>query len=230
MDVTKATVNVLFEPSVQYGIPLFQRHYVWDEENQWQFLWEDIKKSQNLPKEDSSVHFTGAIVVQQKATPAGNVPKYEIIDGQQRLTTFQIILCVIRDICKLHGYNEIAGDVRRYIRNQGMLLSEDERFKLVPTKFDRVSFVSLVNEQADESTGRIHLAYLYFKEKINNYVKGDQEKALSLFRSILHYFGFVQILIDGSDKPEKIFESLNARGKNLLQFDLLRNDLFLRAR
>jgi len=34
MDVTKVKVNSLFEPSVQYKIPLFQRHYVWDEENQ----------------------------------------------------------------------------------------------------------------------------------------------------------------------------------------------------
>ena len=229
MDVTKVKVNSLFEPSVQYRIPLFQRHYVWDEENQWEFLWDDIEKSQSLQEKDSSVHFTGAIVVQQKATPAGDVPKYEIIDGQQRLTTFQIILCAVRDICKLHGHDDIASDVSRYIQNQGMLLSKDERFKLVPTELDRPAFISLVEEREDESTGRIHLAYHYFKNKIANHTKGKQEKVLSLFRSILNYFGFVQILIDNADRPEKIFESLNARGKKLLEFDLLRNDLFLRA-
>ena len=229
MDVTKVRVNSLFEPSVQYRIPLFQRHYVWDEENQWQFLWDDIRKSQSLQEKDSSLHFTGAIVVQQKATPAGDVPKYEIIDGQQRLTTFQIILCAIRNICKLHGYDDIASDISRYIQNQGMLLSKDERFKLIPTELDRPAFISLVEEREDESTGRIHLAYHYFRNKIANHTKGEQEKVLSLFRSILNYFGFVQILIDDGDRPEKIFESLNARGKSLLQFDLLRNDLFLRA-
>jgi len=193
-------------------------------------LWDDIEKSQNLQKkEGSSVHFTGAIVIQQKATPAGDVPKYEIIDGQQRLTTFQIIFCVIRDICKLHGHDDIAGDISRYILNQGMLLGENERFKLVPTKLDRLSFISLVDGRVDESTGRIHSAYHYFWGKIANHVKGEPEKVLALFRSILNYFGFVQILIDSGDRPEKIFESLNARGKSLLQFDLLRNDLFLRA-
>ena len=53
---------------------------------------------------------------------------------------------------------------------------------------------------------------------------------LSLFYAILNDFGFVQILLNQDDQPERIFESLNARAKPLLQFDLLRNNLFLRAR
>ncbi len=230
MDVRKGTVESLFGLGVQYRIPLFQRHYVWDEENQWQFLWDDIEKSQNREnQEGSSAHFTGAIVIQQKPTPAGGVPKYEIIDGQQRLTTFQIIFCAIRDICKEHGHDDIADNINCYVLNQGVLIGEDEQLKLIPTKFDRPSFISLVNGQIDEQNGRIHLAYHYFRGKIDKHVKGEREKMIVLFSSILKYFDFVQILIDGNDKPEKIFESLNARGKSLLQFDLLRNDLFLRA-
>ena len=58
----------------------------------------------------------------------------------------------------------------------------------------------------------------------------DRNKTLALFRSILNDFGFVQILLDAGDEPERIFESLNARAQPLLQFDLLRNNLFLRAR
>lgn len=53
---------------------------------------------------------------------------------------------------------------------------------------------------------------------------------LALWRTILNNFSFVQILIDEDDQPQRIFESLNARAKPLLQFDLLRNSLFLRAR
>ena len=45
---------------------------------------------------------------------------------------------------------------------------------------------------------------------------------LNLFETVSDGFGFVQILLDPEDEPEKIFESLNARGKRLLQFDLLR--------
>ena len=93
MRVTRVNATELFGLNVQYKIPLFQRHYVWDEENQWEPLWLDLKeKSFNRTDKQQAPHFTGTIVIQQQNTPAGNIPKYEIIDGQQRLTTFQIIL------------------------------------------------------------------------------------------------------------------------------------------
>ena len=234
MDTTKVNVASLFGLDVQYRIPLFQRHYVWDEKNQWEFLWDDLKEkstrqSSAPTQRQRTTHFTGAIVIQQQRTPAGNVPKYEIIDGQQRLTTFQIILCVIRDICESKGQNDDASDVRRYIRNQGTQLSKDEKHKLIPSALDRNSFLSLVDGGKGESNGQIGDAYDYFKHKIKDHVKGDMEKVRALFRSLRDDFGFVQILIDDDDEPERIFESLNARGKSLLQFDLLRNNLFLRA-
>ncbi len=233
MEVGKVNVNSLFEDRVQYRIPLFQRHYVWDEENQWEPLWADIENqlSQVPPDErGASLHFTGAIVIQSKPPLVGDIRKYEIIDGQQRLTTFQIILCAIRDVCRSHGYDDSASDVSLYLRNQGTRLSKRERFKLIPTKFDRDEFKSLVNGNGVvSSTHRLYSAYRYFKDKIADCVKSDEEKILALFDSLRHNFGLVQVLLGPNDEPEKIFESLNARGKPLLQFDLLRNNLFLRA-
>ncbi len=231
MEPKKISVSDLFETNVQYKIPLFQRYYVWDRDDQWEPLWHDISQ-RNLPQiqEKTSDHFTGAIVVQQQKTLAGNVPKYDIIDGQQRLTTFQIILCAIRDICELNEHSDIASEVSRYIQNQGKLLKEDEEYKLIPTKRDRDSFISLVDGRVDKSRGKIFSAYSYFNDRIANYPDGEKEKIYTLFLSIIKHFRFVQILIDDDDKPEKIFESLNARGKSLFQFDLLRNNLFLRAR
>ena len=228
MDAKQIRVSDLFETNVQYKIPLFQRYYVWSEDAQWEPLWDDILR-QHGSEERASDHFTGAIVIQHQSTLAGDVPQYDIIDGQQRLTTFQIILCAIRDICAENEHADMASDIRRYIQNQGEMLTEDEQYKLVPTKRDRDSFISLVNERAEKSRGRIHSAYSYFYDKIIGYVDTDKEKIHSLFLCIKNHFRFVQILIDEGDKPEKIFESLNARGKSLFQFDLLRNNLFLRA-
>lgn len=231
MDVTPVNATKLFGLDVQYKIPLFQRHYVWDKENQWEPLWLDLKeKSFNPTDKQQTSHFTGTIVIQQQNIPAGNVPKYEIIDGQQRLTTFQIILCTIRDIAESKGYGDIVNDAHYHIRNQRRRLNEGEEFKLIPTRIDKDSFITLVNKHKDESNGRIRSAYDYFEKEINDYIKDDPEKASSLLDSLLYDFSFVQILIDPNDEPEKIFESLNARGKSLLQFDLLRNNLFLRAR
>lgn len=181
------------------------------------------------PQGRASDHFIGAIVVQHQSTLAGDVPQYDIIDGQQHLTTFQIILCAIRDICTENRYTDMAREMRHYIQNQGGMLKKDEQYKLMLTKRDREAFISLVNAQADKSHGRIYAAYSYFYDKITQYVGTDTEKIRSLFLCIKDHLCFVQILIAADDKPEQIFESLN-RGAILFQFDLLRNNLFLRAR
>ena len=105
----------------------------------------------------------------------------------------------------------------------------DERYKLIPKDLDKDPFLQLVNSYVDESSGRIRDAYYFFKTEIAHYLQDNYDKMYTLFNSISENFGFVQILLDSEDEPEKIFESLNARGKRLLQFDLLRNNLFLRA-
>ena len=231
MEPKNISVSGLFEPNVQYKIPLFQRYYAWNENPQWELMWDDImRQHDSQTPEKASDHFTGAIVIQHQKTLAGDVPQYDIIDGQQRLTTFQIILCAIRDICVDNNYADMASDLRRYIQNQGKMLEQDERYKLIPTKRDKDSFISLVNERADRCAGRIYSAYSYFYDQITDYVDMDKEKILTLFLCIKNHFRFVQIPVGEEDKPEKIFESLNARGKNLLEFDLLKNNLFLRAR
>ena len=230
MEAKKISVSGLFETNVQYKIPLFQRYYVWDGRHQWEPLWNDILQLNLSQTQDkSSDHFTGAIVIQHQKTLAGHVPKYDIIDGQQRLTTFQIILCAIRDICESNGHTKVESEACRYIRNQGELLIDDEQYKLIPTKRDRDSFIFLIDGRVDKSRGRIFSAYSYFHDQITSYVNADEEKILTLLSSILKHFSLVQILIDHGDRPEKIFESLNARSKSLFEFDLLRNNLFLRA-
>lgn len=238
MQPTNVNVADLFGNKVQFIIPLFQRHYVWKMEDQWQPLWEDIEEKSNQrllqKRRDGLSHFTGAIVIQQKPTNVNEVPKYEIIDGQQRLTTFQIILCALRNICASLEYNDIAEEADGYVLNKGMLSAdyENECYKLIPTDFDKFSLRSIVDpaENLVEKKGRIHLAFDYFKREIENYCEGDRNKLLSIFHSVLNDFSIVQISIDSDDEPEMIFESLNGRGKSLLQFDLLRNNLFLRTR
>ena len=245
MDIKKVEVRTLFNGDIQYIIPIFQRHYVWDPEEQWEPLWKDIQERVHRSGKpgQQSKHFTGAIVIQKRQKNVNevdeDVAKFEIIDGQQRLTTFQIILCALRDVSKSLQFNDIKADAERYLLNQGLLLdpSDNERYKLIPTEFDRTSFLSLIDKGTDadgrlltDEDGRILEAYIFFKNQIEGYVNSDRNKMLNLFRSILNGFRFVQIEIGSDDQPEKIFESLNARGKSLLQFDLLRNSLFLRAR
>ena len=230
MKVTEQNVNSLFGNRVQYKIPLFQRHYVWDKEDQWQPLWNDI--IDRFSQQGS--HFTGTLVIQKETQSNDNGGTkneiYEIIDGQQRLTTFQIILCALRDLAKEDvKYEDIEEDANRLILNKTRSQGGELRYKLIPKDLDKEQFLELVDNDEDESSGRVRDAYNFFKTKISDYVQDDCDKMDILFDSIVNDFGFVQILLDSGDEPEKIFESINARGKQLLHFDLLRNNLFLRA-
>ena len=93
MDTTSVDIDTLFSREIQFIIPLFQRHYVWTEEEQWEPLWGDIEgkvrqRLSNEHQEQHFLHFTGAIVIQQKTKNVGEVRQYEIIDGQQRFNDF----------------------------------------------------------------------------------------------------------------------------------------------
>lgn len=238
MKPNQVTVLKLFKIEIQFKIPLFQRHYVWDREGQWQPLWEDIKEKseQRLSdsQKDATGHFTGAIVIQQVILPRfSEVPKYQIIDGQQRLTTFQIILCALRDICKQQNFDDTAKQIEDLLLNKARLTEGEEKYKLIPTDFDKDSLLNIVDadyEASSSNKGKIHDAYNYFQKTIQEYAGNDEKKVLSLLHSVLDDLGLVEILIDENDKPEIIFESLNARRKSLLEFDLLRNNIFLRVR
>ncbi len=230
MKVTEETVDSLFGKKAQYKIPLFQRHYVWDKEDQWQPLWNDIKDRYS----QQGSHFTGTLVIQKEtqSNDNGGIKNeiYEIIDGQQRLTTFQIILCALRDIAKeAVKYEGIEEDANRLILNRTRSQGGELRYKLIPKDFDKEQFLELVDNDEDESSGRIREAYNFFKTEIVGYVQDTYDKMDMLFDSIVNNFGFVQILLDSEDEPEKIFESINVRGKKPSEFDLLRNNLFLRA-
>ena len=228
MDIDKPTISEIFGLEVQYRVPLFQRHYAWSKDIQWVPLWKDISvQAEAEPSLSKTSHFTGAIVIQQKQRLS--FPLYDIIDGQQRLVTFSIILCALRDMCQRNGNNDIATDVERYLINQSTATFDGSRYKIVPSERDKLHFTGLIDGDVFNNSGRVLKAYDHFSKEIGDFVGRDENRIRTLFYTIINNFRFVRILINETDKPEKIFESLNARGKPLFQFDLLRNNLFLRA-
>ena len=230
---TNDFISELFDKRVSYRVPLYQRHYVWDNIN-WEHLWEDIEEKAELRRKNKSKeHFTGALVIQEIAPNA----VLEIIDGQQRLTTFQIIFCVIRDLCdNFCDTMDIGEQAEEYIRGKSMnpLVGEqnyDMRYKLLPREgTDRDVFLSLVEkEEVVDKENPIWKAYNHFKTTIETYVANDYEKLEILHDSIVKDFWVVTIWVAAEDEYSKIFKSINGTGRRLDQFDLLRNDLFLRA-
>ena len=108
------TPKDLFQKEVRYTIPPFQRPYVWSQDDQWEPLWEDVRNVaenylEELERSDNdgveaeqktSPHFLGAVVLKRVPTAAKDIDQREVIDGQQRVTTLQLLLDAIQQICE----------------------------------------------------------------------------------------------------------------------------------
>ncbi len=286
-------VAYLFNEKTRYQVPIYQRRYVWSEAN-WEALWRDITDLQ-----DDRNHFTGTIVT--KSVNSGEGDSYIIVDGQQRLTTFQIIFCVIRDLWQSGIYSkDICPDLYREIDHKLFTLTklgslgtsgsfskvnsstdengdnnsvEVEKYQyriFIKKEREKIAFESVVSgdlwsdeiqcklpkdevqdkhhslqeafntllqngidiQQNQSQQHRIKTAYGYFGKKITNYLvnKTDQHKNLiTLLSTLLYKFFAVSATLETEDRPQQAYRSINDTGVALDEFDLLRNDLFLRA-
>lgn len=255
MEVFKKTISAVFTGERRYAIPLFQRPYVWAAERQWQPLWDDIverAEPELIPSQaEIPPHFLGAIVIQQRASWGDELLAHDVIDGQQRLTTFQILLTAFRDIALAIDDKQVATSLESWIRNANPMADPDvEQFKLWPTSRDVQQFrlVSTAGSRAAVELAhpavykrkrllprpRMVEAYLFFHEAIDRWLRvAGPEKVVERARGLRRVFDrrlqLVSIELEQREDPQVIFETLNARGVPLLASDLLRNYIFQRA-
>lgn len=147
MDTKALTPRELFDGTVCYEIPPFQRPYVWNEEDQWQPLWTDIERvaadleSARRTGSEFSPHFLGAVVIKQLAAVAGDPARHSVIDGQQRLTTLQILLDAVQLVTQEYGDEDDAETLMELVANHARRFrGSAKRFKLWPSRSDRVVF------------------------------------------------------------------------------------------
>lgn len=239
----------LFDGKKRYLIPLYQRQYAWRVTPQLELLWEDIERAIDRLNSDRSTltpHFMGAMVINQLKTFGKQVQAYEIIDGQQRLTTFQLLLSAIRDVARAHA-SKYADELQKYLLNDGVMEhAEVERYKLWPSLTDRRSFVSIIDPEVDADAitvkptdedgfvRRSVAAHAFFREKVEEYANThsvfDELKLELLFEALKEGLAVVSIELEGGDDPQTIFETLNSRGVDLTPADLMRNFIFQRAK
>ena len=103
MYASPLNLKELFEPDKRFLVPMFQRPYVWTKKEQWQPLWEDVRdvaeRLEGEAEADVQPHFLGAIVLEQLSSPISRVDARWVVDGQQRLTTLQLLLEAATDLC-----------------------------------------------------------------------------------------------------------------------------------
>ena len=235
----------LFQKDVRYTIPPFQRPYVWTHDDQWEPLWDDVRNvaedylEQRAMGNDSvgaerqtKPHFLGAIVLQQVATAAKDIEQREVIDGQQRMTTLQLLLDAVQQVCEERGSSRTALRLSRLVTNNKDLVGEnpEDTFKLWPTRTDRQAFRHAMDNGLavnDFEESLIVKAHNFFQQQVQEWLQDStnsiEEKVEALETTITTMVNMVVIDLELLDDPNVIFETLNARGTPLEQSDLIKN-------
>ncbi len=199
----------------QLVIPIYQRLYSWEKE-QCKQLWDDTIKIGGDDKMDG--HFIGSILyVLDKITHSNNA--LFIIDGQQRLTTITLLLTALRD----HW-----SDKRKEIEDHYLINSDkdgDKKFRLILSESDKDTLLSLIDKdrrKPSEPSSKIVENFKLFEEWVSN-----TDKLETIFKG-LEKLMIVEIALEkGKDDPQLIFESMNSKGMELTQTDLIGNYIIM---
>ncbi|GAA7690399.1 DUF262 and DUF1524 domain-containing protein [Helicobacter pylori] len=196
----------------QLVIPIYQRVYSWEKE-QCEQLWDDIIKIGGDDKMDG--HFIGSILyVLDGITHSDNT--LLIIDGQQRLTTITLLLTALRD----HW-----SDKRKEIEKHYLINSDkdgDKKFRLILSDSDKDTLLYLIDKdrrKPSESSSKIVENFKLFEEWISK----NTNKLETIFKGLEKLMIVCIALEKGKHDPQLIFESMNSKGMELAQTDLIRN-------
>ena len=228
MKASETTLRTLLEGTKQFQIPLFQRRYSWEKKN-WNTLWDDLMSIYNGEVEDG--YFMGTIVTQSTPGTADGISPFIVIDGQQRLTTLTLLLVVLRNQFKTQCNDEAAAEIdEQYLINK--FKKDEDYYKILPTQTDKEIYKSVVGSSDFkiesknlDSSCNIYQAFVFLNGKVQSDKNNiDSEK---LKQIILNKLLLVNITSDDKDNPYLIFESLNNKGLDLTQSDLIRNYIFM---
>ena len=250
MDANTYPLRNILSQERRYLIPTFQRDYEWNKDDQWSLLFDDLEAVADRLKEARGVaesagesvsraekgvapHFLGAIVLDQLSSSAGGIDLRSVIDGQQRLTTLQLLLRGLLDVLIETG-SDRTKQVRRLLENpDDVVESTDERHKLWPRRRDRDTWRTAMADEVPQDGAGAHLyikARQYFADRARTAIEEtDAEMTDVLVDAAVSLFKIVVIDLEANDDAQVIFEVLNGRQTPLSAADLVKNLLFLRA-
>ncbi len=204
----------------QFVIPIYQRVYSWEKE-QCKQLWDDIIKTGGNDQIEG--HFIGSIVFVHDGIYTTNHNELLIIDGQQRLATITLLFIALRD--HLNDEDEFLEKFsRQNIQDHYLINSDkdgDKKFRLILSESDKDTLLSLIDKdrrKPSEFSSKIVENFKLFEEWVSN-----TDKLETIFKG-LEKLMIVEIALEkGKDDPQLIFESMNSKGIELAQTDLIRN-------
>ncbi|GAA8581882.1 DUF262 domain-containing protein [Helicobacter pylori] len=222
--------QILVDSEYFYQVPDYQRPYVWDKDHLGALI-DDLVGSYTNNKEDE--YFCGSIVIAENQKDN----RWDVVDGQQRLTSFIILACTILKLYK-HSLGKKSEDFIKesiYDRHD----EEKERLKFLTaqnynnifenTVLNHLEFEdnikkSELNKKFEENT-YLRNAY-YFKELLNESVENGSISDIDDFvKWFYEHIVLTRIICFEQDSAMQIFQVLNDRGQPLSPIDILKSNL-----
>ena len=231
-----------------YVVPVYQRPYSWDKEHV-DVLLEDLYNS--YLEDKTAGYYIGNVIVHDKNEKInGNILKFELVDGQQRITTFALMLLAFYCLALKKGYSvtdttvqNIKGSLWKYIDRKftkeynTVYLNSIEKtafkdlydycYNAENNGFDVLNFCeaySKKNKFEERIFNNFKNIYDYLNEVVG---KEKDEEILNFADYVLESAQF--IVIESTCKPNKVFsmfESINSKGKRLDEIDLIKTYIF----
>ena len=234
-----------------YIVPNYQRLYVWNRDDQWEPLWSDVRDiaeeliksaaGTELPEADSDgveAHFMGAVVFKISGATPDLAMKYRVIDGQQRVTTLQILMAAAASALEVAGLTEPANNLRNLTANTSAsqplkIQYQRHRSGHDYERFPDVMSVARYDDGKSSIGGPMADCHRYFNSEIQEWLRlhGDRIDlaGTALVRTLALKLRVVAIYLEPHEKEHAIFESLNARGEPLTEWDKIKNYLLYKA-
>ncbi|GAA7610572.1 DUF262 and DUF1524 domain-containing protein [Helicobacter pylori] len=209
----------------QFVIPIYQRVYSWEKE-QCKQLWDDIIKTGGNDQIEG--HFIGSIVFVHDGiyTPSHN--ELLIIDGQQRLTTITLLFIALRD--HLNDEDEFLEKFsHQKIQNRYLINSDekgDKKFKLILSESDKDTLLFLIDKNKRKPS-EPSLKIVENFELFEKWIRKNTDKLETIFKGLEKLMIVWIALKKEKDDPQLIFESMNSKGVELTQTDLIRNYIIM---
>ena len=235
-NTANSTFRQLFGNGLSYHVPAFQRDYSWTED-EWDDLWQDLLGL--FEPDGEPAHYMGYLVLQ-----SSDSKRFDIIDGQQRLTTISVML--LAGLGHLQDLVEAELDAERNIvrkeQLRGSYIGYLDPVTLVPrsklelnrhnNRFYQNYLVPLENlpqRGLNASEHQLRKAFIWFRERIRarcGMTVSSGEDLAAFLDSLVDKLFFTVITVTDELNAFKVFETLNARGVRLSATDLLKTTCF----
>jgi hypothetical protein len=213
--IRKRLIDVVaWDSEARFMIPRWQRHYVWGTKEVLQ-MWVDWEGECAR----GIKHFCGVMLFRQMPDSSAS---WEIVDGQQRMTTFFLFFLALRDICSEEriDFSELGGiftlpgsKTCRLVLQEGMNEDRDVMNALLGQSLAQID--KDVLEGSD-----LYSAYRIFRQKLGDM---PRENIPNFVVQVLENLDLVVLTVDEGDDTRRIFEALNSRGKHVSPDELVSN-------